>query len=265
MSKDVSRYHVASSISDALDRWKSVDRALFIGGATALQLDWSESPLSEFLIDVSGLGTGLPCERNENTIELCAFSPLERIRQEPLVTHLFPALAYALGHIGSFGVRSMGTLAGNLCWRKGDLRPLLLAADANVVTTAGPMSLSNWLERGTAGDLLLKVILPLSRGTMIFEKVGYRRLFSPSCVTIGCVTTRDDIRLAVGGGSNRTARLYETEAALRQGRMLCRDDLTALIAAEDVMQADAEVTALEKAEIVANVLRGALIQSAFGR
>jgi CO/xanthine dehydrogenase FAD-binding subunit len=265
VSKDVLRYHVASSISDALDRWNSVDRALFIGGATALQLDWSESPLSEFLIDVSGLGSGLPCGRNESTIELCAFSPLERIRQEPLVTHLFPALAYALGHIGSFGVRSMGTLAGNLCWRKGDLRPLLLAADANVVTTAGPMLLSNWLENGAAGDLLLKVILPISRGTMIFEKVGYRRRFSPSCVTIGCVTTRDDIRLAVGGGNNRTARLYETEAALRRGRKLCRDDLTALIAAEDVMQADAEVTALEKAEIVANVLRGALIQSAFAQ
>jgi CO/xanthine dehydrogenase FAD-binding subunit len=159
----------------------------------------------------------------------------------------------------------MGTLAGNLCWRKGDLRPLLLAADANVVTTVGPMPLSDWLEKGTAGDLLLKVILPLSRGAMIFEKVGYRRLFSPSCVTIACVTTGDDIRLAVGGGSNRTARLYETEAALRQGRKLYRDDLTALIVAEDVMRADAEVTALEKAEIVANVLRGALIQSAFAQ
>jgi CO/xanthine dehydrogenase FAD-binding subunit len=266
---EISPYHVAASIEDALDRWRSAERATYVGGATALQLDWDDDRGSDLLIDVSALGRQQASERTECALELCGFATLERIRQDALVRQVFPILAQALGCIASFGVRSIGTLAGNLCWRKGDLRPLLVAADATAVTSAGMMPLVDWIARPNSGDLLLRVIIPLPSSGLMFEKVGYRRLFSPSCVTIACAISYNHTRIAVGGGSNRTARLLKTECALKHDHALGREALMTLIAAEDALEADADVTALEKAEIVTNVLAGAIAQSqsqtGFGR
>ena len=95
----------------------------------------------------------------------------------------------------------------------------------------------------------------------MFEKVGYRRRFSPSCVTIACVLGQNHTRIAVGGGSNRTTRLLKTECAFKHDYKLGREALIKLIAAEDALEADADVTALEKAEIVTNVLAGAIARS----
>jgi CO/xanthine dehydrogenase FAD-binding subunit len=257
----ISLYHVAANIEDALDRWRSAERATFVGGATALQLDWDDDRGPDLLIDVSGLGRQQASERTECALELCGFATLERIRQDSLVRQVFPILAQALGCIASFGVRSIGTLAGNLCWRKGDLRPLLVAADATAVTSAGMMPLVDWIARPDSGDLLLRVLIPLPSSGLMFEKVGYRRLFSPSCVTIACVIGENHTRIAVGGGSNRTARLLKTECAFKHDHRLGREALMTLIAAEDALEADADVTALEKAEIVTNMLAGAIAQS----
>ena len=210
-----SRYHLASSVTDAVTaRRRAGAEALFVAGGTALQLGWEETFGPPALVDVSRLGQGVPCRVSGDHLELCAFASLESVRRDPLVAERFPSLATALAAIAAFGVRSLGTLGGNLAWTNGDLRPLVLAADAVVVTSEGEGSVAHWLADRDPHALLLSVRVPPSAAAVCFEKVGFRAAFSPSRLTLAFTTGAAAPRVAAGGGGNATGRLRRAEAVL---------------------------------------------------
>jgi CO/xanthine dehydrogenase FAD-binding subunit len=251
------KYHRAMTVPDALLAKREMGaEAVYLGGGTALQLGWTDSQLPPSLIDVAALRRPAPCELDQDHLQLCAFTPLEAFRADPLVQREFNALSMALETIASFEVRGLGTLGGNVTWPKGDLRPLMLAVSAEAITSDGTIPFARWIEHREPGTLLLSIRIPRASKGIIFEKVGFRAAFSPSCVTLSYCFRDGRAFVAIGGGENRVGRLRRAEDAL-SSRQMTAIELTKMISDEGLLADDAACSAEVRAEMTARILLSA--------
>jgi CO/xanthine dehydrogenase FAD-binding subunit len=252
------RYHRATTVRDALLAKREMGpEAVYLGGGTALQLGWSDGQVPPPLIDVTALRRPVPCKLDQDYLDLCAFTPLEAFRTDPLVQREFNALSMALETIASFEVRGLGTLGGNVTWTKGDFRPFLLAANAEAITPDGAIPFARWIEHREPDTLLLSVRIPRASSGVIFEKVGFRAAFSPSCVTLSYCFRGGRARVAIGGGENHVGRLWRAEDALSSQEPLTAIELTRMISDEGLLTHDAACSAEVRAEIAARILLSA--------
>jgi CO/xanthine dehydrogenase FAD-binding subunit len=252
------RYHRATTAQDALLAKREMGpEAVYLGGGTALQLGWSDRQIPPSLVDVAALRRPTPCELDQDHLHLCAFAPLEAFRADPLVLREFSVLSMALETIASFEVRGLGTLGGNVTWAKGDLRPLMLAANAEAKTSEGMMPFAHWIEHRAPDTLLLSIRIPRASSGVIFEKVGFRAAFSPTCVTLSYCFRDDRAYIAVGGGENRAGRLRLAEDALSSQQALTVIALTKMIGDEGLLAHDAACSAEIRAEMTARILLSA--------
>ena len=252
------KYHRAATVPDALLAKREMDpEAVYLGGGTALQLGWPDDQVPPSLIDVAALRRPAPCELDQDHLYLCAFTPLEAFRADPLVQREFNALSMALETIASFEVRGLGTLGGNATWTKGDLRPLMLAVSAEVMTSDGAMPFARWIEHREPDTLLLSIRVPRALSGVIFEKVGFRAAFSPSCVTLSYCFRDGRACVAIGGGENEAGRLRRAEDALSSRWPLTVIELTEMIRDEGLLAHDAACSAEVRAEMTARILLSA--------
>jgi CO/xanthine dehydrogenase FAD-binding subunit len=250
-------YHTAASIVDALQAKQAAGAgALYVAGRAAVQLGWSEGFQPPALVDVARLGPAEPCRVTDHGLELSAFVSLESLRRDPVVQSRFGVLARALETIATFSVRGLGTLGGNLTWRKGDLRPLFLAMQATLITSKGPLPIAGWLDRPDPDALLLSVCVAMSTGDVVFEKIGFRHAFSPTRVVVALGPGPEVPLIAVGSGENVTGRLLQTEAAFKAGAALRIAELAQVILSEGLLADDADMCAGQRAEVVSRVLLG---------
>jgi CO/xanthine dehydrogenase FAD-binding subunit len=249
------QYHRATTVSDALLAKREMGReAVYLGGGTALQLGWSDGQVPPPLIDVAALRRPSPSELDQDYLHLCAFTPLEAFRADLLVRREFNALSMALETIASFEVRGLGTLGGNVTWTKGDLRPLMLAVAAEAMTSDGVIPFARWIEHQDPDTLLLSMRVPRASSGVVFEKVGFRAAFSPSCVTLSYCVRDGRACVAVGGGENRVGRLRRVEDALSSGQPPTVVALKEMISDEGVLADDAACSAEIRAEMAARIL-----------
>jgi carbon-monoxide dehydrogenase medium subunit len=252
------KYHRATTVPDALLAKREMGpEAVYLGGGTALQLGWTDSQAPPSLIDVTALRRPAPCELDQDHLHLCAFTPLEAFRADLLVQREFNALSMALETIASFEVRGLGTLGGNVTWPKGDLRPLMLAASAEAITSDGTIAFARWIEHRDPGTLLLSIRIPRASKSIIFEKVGFRAAFSPSCVTLSYCFRDGRAFVAIGGGENRVGRLRRAEDALSSRQPPTAIELTKMISDEGLLAHDAACSAEVRAEMAARILLSA--------
>jgi CO/xanthine dehydrogenase FAD-binding subunit len=231
--------------------------AVYLGGGTALQLGWSDGQVPPPLIDVAALRRPAPCELDQDHLYLCAFTSLDAFRISPLVRREFSALSTALETIASFEVRGLGTLGGNLTWAKGDLRPLMLAVNAEAMTSDGAIPFERWIEHRESDSLLLSIRIPRSSSSVVFEKVAFRAAFSPSCVVLSYYFRDGGTCVAIGGGENRVGRLRRAEEALSSLKPLTVIELTTMINNERLLAHDAACSAEIRSEMVARILLSA--------
>jgi CO/xanthine dehydrogenase FAD-binding subunit len=252
------KYYRATTVPDALLAKREMGpEAVYLGGGTALQLGWSDGQVPPSLIDVAALRRPVPCELDQDHLHLCAFTPLEAFRADPLVQREFNALSMALETIASFEVRGLGTLGGNVTWTKGDLRPLMLAVSAEAITSDGPIPFARWIEHREPDTLLLSIRIPRASKGVIFEKVGFRAAFSPSCVTLSYCFRDGRACVAIGGGENRVGRLRRAEVALSSRQPPTVIELTKMISDEGLLVHDAACSAEVRAEMAARILLSA--------
>ena len=223
--------------------------AVYLGGGTALQLGWSDGQVPPSLIDVAALRRPSPSELDQDYLHLCAFTPLEAFRADLLVRREFNALSMALETIASFEVRGLGTLGGNVTWTKGDLRPLMLAVGAEAMTSDGVIPFARWIEHQDPDTLLLSIRIPRASSGVVFEKVGFRAAFSPSCVTLSYCVRDGRACVAIGGGENRVGRLRRAEDALSSRQPLTVIELKEMISDEGFLADDVACSAEIRAEI----------------
>lgn len=260
------------SIDEALALRAAHPRAIVIGGATAAQLGWPAGRAGVPLIDLQALVRDArrqparrgQAETGERALVLSAFSPLEALRRDPMVSAELPALAHLLTQVASAPVRRLGTLGGNLCWPAGDLGGAMLALGARLCfARAGEVAAAPAHELPT-DDLLTEVVVPVGASFTVFEKIGYRAAFSPTLMTVAIVRDASGIRVAAGGGPTPAQRLTDIETLLTSGG----GDEPALqqaVRAQLHTVSDALAAASERREVAARTIAGYLSAHLDGR
>lgn len=162
-------------------------------------------------------------QRNGSTT-LGAMTPLRAVTELDDV----PALATAARSIGSWALRTTATVGGNVLVGApyGDLVPVLLALDAELVVAGGDgerrVLLAEALRDGdpvAAGELLTAVVVPPAEGTTSFERCARRAHGAPPVVTVATRVTRDgdtvaDVRIAISAVGPSATRATEAENVL---------------------------------------------------
>jgi CO/xanthine dehydrogenase FAD-binding subunit len=141
-----------------------------------------------------------------------------------------PMLGEAASHTGSWPVRNMATIGGNLFTPPpgGDVAVALLALDA-VLWVAGPRGEraipidefhTGFMATALAPDeLLARIEVPLPTRETAFLKFGRRAANTPAVVTVAVALTRErgrvtDARIALGAAGPHPVRARNAEAAI---------------------------------------------------
>jgi xanthine dehydrogenase small subunit len=163
-----------------------------------------------------------------------ALTTYAELRRSPLIAEFLPAFADAAATIGAAQIQNRGTIGGNAMNASpaGDMLPLLLACDAQLV--AGKGDGERWIParefwpkyRETAlepDELLLRISVPLASGRQVrYRKVGTRRAQAISKVVMALAWQADEaadstwanVHLALGSVAATPVRAPATEAAL---------------------------------------------------
>ncbi|MBR9862142.1 MAG: molybdopterin-dependent oxidoreductase [Rhodobacteraceae bacterium] len=195
---------------DSLEQALSLitDGGVPVAGGTAFQLEYAQgtTPPAQYVPVGHLIPTGI------KGLTIGAGTPLEDLRHAGI-----PLLSDACRDMAAPNIRRLGTLGGNLAWRKGCLVPALIALDALITTTNGSMPVLEYLS--APDGLVLSITLrPLEGGQIqsTWRKVGLRQAFTGSVIaTAGMMSLRDNtiaqIRLAAGGGATPAQRLTSVE------------------------------------------------------
>jgi CO/xanthine dehydrogenase FAD-binding subunit len=209
------------------------------------------------LLDLWHLGELKGIRRVDGTIEIGAAESYTNIIRSALAQRHVPALVEAARTIGAAQIQNRGTLGGNLANASpaGDTLPVLLAADAVVVTDRRAIPVAGFFTgyRRTAlqaGELIVAVRFPLDGRTVRFRKVGTRAAQAISKVVVA--VSLAPARIAVGSVAEVPLRAARAEAALARGDV---DGAVDAIAADIRPIDDVRSTAAYRRAVTQNVLR----------
>jgi aerobic carbon-monoxide dehydrogenase medium subunit len=174
--------------------------------------------------DLSGVSVG-----DVGTLRVGALATHRQIGRSPIVRAGWPGLASLEGDVANVRVRTVGTLAGNLCFADPHSDPAtwLLVAGARVELGRGDARrtlaiadflLGPWETALEPGELLLAVEvppLPAGAGTAHLRFATRER----PTATVSCLVrveddTLMDVRIAVGSVGARHVRVPDAEAAV---------------------------------------------------
>ncbi len=160
-----------------------------------------------------------------------------------------PLLSRAAAHTGSWAIRNMGTVGGNLFTPPpgGDVATALLALDAQVevVSTRGSRSIplsgfyTGFMTNALAPDeLVAQLRVPLDAGATAFTKFGRRAANTPAVVTVAVHATLaddsvHDCRISLGGVGPHPLRANSAEAVLIGARLDAKSIASAAAAAAE--------------------------------
>ena len=174
------------------------------------------------LVDLWSLAELKGIRRLDGGVEIGAAEPYTSIIGSALVAEHCPALVAASRTIGAAQIQNRGTLGGNLANASpaGDTLPVLLAADAVVVTDRRTIPVADFFTgyRKTAlgaGELIVAVRLPAAARGVQFRKIGTRAAQAISKVVIA--VSREPARVALGSVAEIPLRARGAEAALARG------------------------------------------------
>ena len=214
-------------------------------------------PLPRALLDLWHLGELKGIRRGDGAIEIGAAESYTGIIGSALVREHLPALAAASRTIGAAQIQNRGTLGGNLANASpaGDTLPVLLAADAVVVTDRRAIPVADFFigYRKTAllpGELIVAVRFPLDGRVVRFLKVGTRAAQAISKVVLA--VSRAPARIAVGSVAEVPLRARGAEQALERGDVA---GAVTTIAADIRPIDDVRSTAAYRRAVTRNILR----------
>ncbi|HEV8398460.1 MAG TPA: xanthine dehydrogenase family protein subunit M [Gemmatimonadales bacterium] len=212
------------------------------------------------LVDLWSLAELKGIRRVDGGVEIGAAEPYTGIIGSALVAEYCPALVAASRTIGAAQIQNRGTLGGNLANASpaGDTLPVLLAADAIVVTDRRAIPIVDFFTayRQTAlalGELIVAVRLPASARGVRFRKVGTRAAQAISKVVVA--VNREPARIAFGSVAEVPLRARSAEASLARGDV---QGAVAAVAADTRPIDDVRSTAEYRRTVAQNVLRDLL-------
>jgi CO/xanthine dehydrogenase FAD-binding subunit len=248
----VSSYDLPTSVAEAVALLGAhgPDLLVLAGGTVAMPLvnEGTARPTRVMGLRRAGLD-GI--EARDGGLRIGATTTLTALAAQDAV----PLLATAARQAGSWAVRNMATVGGNLFStpRGGDVATALLALDA-VVEATGPSGtrtipldgfFTGLMTTALAPDeLVTAIVVPAARGSTTFLKLGRRTANSPAVVTVAARLVVDgggvsEARVALGAAGPYPVRVAAAEAAL-VGRPL---DGPAIEAAFEAAEAGVETRA----------------------
>jgi CO/xanthine dehydrogenase FAD-binding subunit len=210
-------------VADALRLYRETEQCRPLAGGTDLMVMLHAGTVRPVaLLDLWPLGELKGVRRVNGALEIGAAEPYTGIIRSPLVQQHLPALVAASRTIGAAQIQNRGTLGGNLANASpaGDTLPVLLAADASVVTDRRAIPVAEFFQgyRRTAlqpGELILAVRFPLDGRVVRFRKVGTRAAQAISKVVMA--VSLAPARIALGSVAEVPLRAPGAEAALARG------------------------------------------------
>lgn len=250
-------------VADAVRLCRETPDARALAGGTDLMVMLHAGTLRpRAVVNLWSLGElkGIRWVDGGGALEIGAAEPYTGIIRSALVTEHCPALVAASRTIGAAQIQNRGTLGGNVANASpaGDTLPVLLAADAVVVTDrrAIPVADFFWGYRKTAlspGELIVAVRVPAAARGVTFRKVGTRAAQAISKVVVA--VSREPARVAFGSVAEVPLRARGAEAALARGDV---EGAVAAVAADIRPIDDVRSTAEYRRRVAQNVLRDLL-------
>ncbi len=234
-------FSAASSLADALDQLERAGSgARILAGGTDLVLNMKKKKvLPTLLISLHPI-KDLECIENKNgVIHIGALSKHADLANNPILNQQVAILSQAVGLIGSWQVRNIGTIGGNLCNASpaADSAPPLLALDAEVVITTLKEDIAVPITSFFCGpgqtvmkpNQILKEIRikqPVNRSAGCYLKLRRRKAVDISLAGVAFQAELDSsgemldqVRIALGGVAPTPIRILDAESIL-QGRSL---------------------------------------------
>ena len=210
------------------------DLLVMAGGTVAMPLVNEGISLPERVMGLRRAGLD-HIARRDGELRIGATATLGRVLEAAIDASDVPLLADAIRSTGSWAVRNLGTIGGNLFTPPpgGDVAVALLALGARV-RLAGPGGerdialedfFTGYLATALAPDeLVAEVIVPLNARRAAFRKLGRKAANTPAVVTVAITLRQDDgrthdARIALGAVGPHPFRATAAEAAL-EGRAL---------------------------------------------
>ena len=248
-------------VADAVRLFHQAPEARPLAGGTDLMVMLhAGSVRPQALIDLWLLQELKGIRPADGGVEIGAAEPYTGIIGSALVEKTCPALVAASRTIGAAQIQNRGTLGGNLANASpaGDTLPVLLAADAVVVTDRRTIPIADFFTgyRKTAlaiGELIVAVRLPASGRGVRFRKVGTRAAQAISKVVVA--VNREPARIAFGSVAEVPLRARSAESSLARGDV---QGAVAAVAVDIRPIDDVRSTAVYRRTVAQNVLRDLL-------
>lgn len=219
---------------DILNEYGS-DALILAGGTMAMPL--INEALTAPRVVLSLQRAGLNTVRVNGQIEIGATTTLTRVSQR----NELPLLAAASGQIGSWAIRNLATLGGNVFAPppSGDAAVALLALDAQLIAQSKNGERSIALDSFYGGllqtdlkpdELVTRLVIPKPRGKTAWLKFARREANAPSVVSVAARIVADpegvitEARIALGGANDFPMRAKKAEAELL-GRGLNKESI----------------------------------------
>ncbi|MCX8184524.1 MAG: xanthine dehydrogenase family protein subunit M [Sulfolobales archaeon] len=226
-------YYRPKTLEEAIELLLNIEGSKIVAGGTDLLVDIKTSRAKvRALIDINSIAELRGIVDAGEFIRIGAATKLQEILESHTISENLPLLRAAIESMGSWQIRNLATIGGNLCTASpaADTAPPLLAYDAEL-TIAGrsglrvvPVSKFFTGYRKTAigyGEILKEIVVRKSNWTKwSYVKLGRRGGFTLSIVAVA-VTAKisnsvvEDIRIALNSVAPTPIRAYRAEEVLR--------------------------------------------------
>ena len=235
-------YHAPRTLDEALALLKEHrEKARVLAGGTDLVLMMTDRVVApEHVVDIKNVTELTHLEwGGDGSLTIGAAIPFRRLESDKRVRETFPGLAEASGEVGSWQIRNLGTVGGNLCTASpsAEIAPILLALDAEV-EIVGPKGrrtvaigqFHTGVRRTVVepDEILVSVKVPASQGRAgsHYIKLKEREKMDIAFVGVASVVELEggdgvvkSARIALGAVAPTPIRAEEAEAKLRGQRL----------------------------------------------
>jgi carbon-monoxide dehydrogenase medium subunit len=251
------KYLKPRTLEEAIELLTKIRGSRVLAGGTDLLVDLKTGRVSaEALVDIGAIRELRGVEDLGDRIRIGAATRLQEIVESDVVARELPLLRNAVESMGSWQIRNLATVGGNLCNASpaADTAPPLLAYEAELVivgprgTRVVPITKFFTGYRRTAlgeGEILKEIVIGKRAWSgWSYIKLGRRSSFTLSIVSVAVLTSTrggvlEDVRIALGSVAPTPIRAYRAEEYLR-GREVSLEVLerAAEIAREEVSPID---------------------------
>jgi carbon-monoxide dehydrogenase medium subunit len=229
-------YYSPRTLEEALEfleKVKSSYRVLAGGTDLLLEMKHKLRYPANTIVDISKLNELRYVKEKDGFIAIGSLTRIEDLKNSEIIRKRLPILAEIAAEFGTWQIRNMATIGGNVCNGSSSadysLALLILDAELHFLSLKGERRVKSELfindgnEAIKPGELLIEITIPKlqSKAGTSFLKYEGRRVSSIPILNVACMleledTFIKDVRIALGGVEQLPRRLKPVEEKLKE-------------------------------------------------